>query len=289
MEWYRNLKRYMVGEDVRYVKDRLVELGYLHKATHNMYGDDTRKAVMAFQGANGLEVDGITGPLTWAALFSDSPKPEPIVEVPDWIAEPARTEIALALSACSSKRREICLNALKYCIDRNKNPQILRGFYIRGGNLYNKDLSANVMTQSKLKSYFAKSSYAPYFDGGRKEMMERMAAASGYTIVGADCSGMIVGLWRKAGVVNTGFDASADTLYSNYCTQRKAADIQPGDLAHKSGHIGICVSKNWIVESAGGAYGFQLTKRTDRRVMDMRDRSIHKPGAWQHYGDPKVY
>ena len=47
MEWTRNLKRYITGEDVRYVKDRLVELGYLAKATHNMYGDDTYKAVKA--------------------------------------------------------------------------------------------------------------------------------------------------------------------------------------------------------------------------------------------------
>ena len=71
MEFTRNLKRYMVGQDVRYVKDRLVELGYLKKATHNMYGDDTRKAVMAFQSANGLESDGIVGPMTWAALFEE--------------------------------------------------------------------------------------------------------------------------------------------------------------------------------------------------------------------------
>ena len=59
----------MIGEDVRAVKDRLVELGYLHKSTHNLMGYDSRKAVKAFQKANGLEVDGIVGPLTWKALF----------------------------------------------------------------------------------------------------------------------------------------------------------------------------------------------------------------------------
>ena len=35
----RNLKREMVGDDVRAVKDKLVELGYLAKATHNRYGN----------------------------------------------------------------------------------------------------------------------------------------------------------------------------------------------------------------------------------------------------------
>ena len=111
MEFTRILKRYMIGDDVRAVKDRLVELGYLKKATHNMYGDDTYKAVKAFQGVNNLEVDGVVGPYTWAALF-DQPQPQPAIDVPDWIAEPARTEISRALATVSKKRRDICLLAL---------------------------------------------------------------------------------------------------------------------------------------------------------------------------------
>lgn len=289
MDFRRNLSRYMVGEDVRYVKDRLVELGYLAKATHNIYGNDTYRAVKAFQAASNLEVDGIVGLFTWTALFSDQPAPEPSVEVPSWIAEPARTEISRALSGTSAKRKEICLKALSYCVDRNSNPSILKGFYIRGANLYDKDLSVHTMTKTRLTKYFSRSSYEPYFDGGRKEMMERMAAKSDYTIVGADCSGMIVGLWRSAKVVSSGFDANADHLYGSYCVERKTSDLQPGDLAHKSGHIGLVVSSNWIVEAVGGAYGIQLTKRTDRRVIDFRDRSIHKMSKWTHFGDPKVY
>lgn len=276
----------MIGDDVKYVKDKLVQLGYLKKATHSMYGDDTYKAVKAFQGASNLEPDGIVGILTWSALFEDS-KPAPVVAVPNWIAEPARTEIAQALSATSAKRREICLNALNYCVDRNSKPKILKGFYIRGGNLYNKDLSLNVMTEAKLNSYFRKSQYEPYYDNGREEMMRRMAKESGYTIVGADCSGYVVGLWRSAKIVSSGFDATADNLYGNYCIQTTSP--QPGDLAHRPGHIGICVSSGWVVESVGGAYGVQLTKRTDRRVLDFRDMTTHKMSKWSNFGDPKVY
>ena len=279
----------MSGDDVRAVKDRLVELGYLYQATHNRFGDDSYKATKAFQSANGLQSDGVVGILTWNALFGEQPKPTPAADIPPWIGEPARTEIAQALASVSAKRREIVLNALQYVVDRNANPTIMRGFYIRGGNLYNKDLSLNVMTQSKLNSYFNKSQYAPYFDDGRENMMRSMAKQSGYTIVGADCSGMIVGLWRNAKVVSSGFDANANHLYSSYCVERKAADIQPGDLAWKSGHIGICCSKNYIAESAGGAYGFQLSKRTDRRLLDFRTRKIVKMSGWQKFGDPKVY
>ena len=296
MEFTRVLKRYMTGEDVRAVKDRLVDLGYLYQATHNRYGDDTYKAVKAFQAANNLEVDGICGPLTISALFAD-PQPVPAVDVPKWIAEPARTEISRALAGVSAKRREICLLALQYCVDRNSAPKQLKGFYIRGANLFDKDLSLHVMTQKRLESYFSRSAYEPYYDGGRKEMMLRQAKASGYTIPGSDCSGMIVGLWRKAKVVSAGFDANANNLYGSYCVQRKAADIQPGDLAHKNGHIGLVVcgpstcssGGGLIVESAGGAYGIQIAPRTNRRLLNFVDGKVHKLSGWQHFGDPKVY
>lgn len=287
MEFTRNLKRYMIGEDVREVKERLVTLGYLKKCTHSMYGDDTYRAVKTFQAAAGLDIDGVVGRLTYSALFED--KPVPSVDVPDWIAEPARSEIAAALAGVSAKRREIVLLALQYTVDRNTNPAIAKGFYIRGGNLFNKDLTANTMTQARLESYFRRSEYAPYWDDGRKEMMERMAKQSGYTIVGADCSGFIVGLWRKCGVVSAGFDANANHLYSSYCVERNASEIKAGDLAHKAGHIGLCCSKNWIAEAVGGAYCIQLSKRTDRRVIDFRDRTVHKMSKWSEYGDPKVY
>ena len=288
MEFTRILKRYMIGDDVRAVKDKLVELGYLKKATHNMYGDDTYKAVKAFQGVNNLEQDGVVGPYTWAALF-DQPQPQPAIDVPDWIAEPARTEISRSLATVSQKRREICLLALQYCVDRNMGPKQLKGFYIRGANLYDKDLSLHVMTKARLDSYFRRSAYEPYFDGGRKEMMQKQAKDSGYTIPGADCSGFIVGLWRKTQVVSTGFDATADHLYSSYCVPRAASQLLPGDLAHKSGHIGLVVAPNWIVESAGGAYGIQLTKRTDRRCLNFVSGKVTKLGKWQNFGDPKAY
>lgn len=284
MEWYRNIKRYMSGEDVKCAKDRLVELGYLYASTKNRFGDDSYKATKAFQSANGLVPDGIIGRETWSALFGE--QPEPAVPVPSWIAEPARTEISQALAKVSAKRREICLRALEFCVDRNTLPTILKGFYIRGANLYDKDLSLHVMTQARLNSYFKRTAYEPYYDNGRESMMRSMAKASGYTIVGADCSGFIVGLWRDAHVVSSGFDATADHLYSSYCVP--TSKPQPGDLAHRSGHIGLCLG-NWVVESGGGAYGIQLTKRTDRRLMDMRDYSVHKMGKWKHYGDPKVY
>ena len=75
MTYTRLLKKGMTGEDVRAVKDKLVELGYLKASTHNTFGSDTRSAVKAFQKAKGLTVDGIVGTATWGALFGQAVAP----------------------------------------------------------------------------------------------------------------------------------------------------------------------------------------------------------------------
>lgn len=288
MNYTRLLKRYYSGVDVRAVKDRLVELGYLRTATHNMYGNDTYKAVKAFQGANNLQADGIVGPLTWAALFTpkaDRLEPVAATSVPEHISAAAAQAIGVDLAQTSELRREMCLEALKHVTDPNGDLTQLRSFYIRGGNLYNKDLSVNVMTQSKLATYFNKTSYAPYYDSGRKEMMLRHAKQAGYTQTGADCSGGVVGIWRKYNVQSAGFDATANTLYSTHCV--KTTKPKPGDLAWRSGHIGMYVGGGYVVEWVGGAYGCQLTK--NRKVHNFVTGKQQKLSNWSAYGDPKKY
>lgn len=281
----RNLKRFMSGTDVREVKEKLLSLGYLNKVSHNMYGNDTYKAVKAFQSANGLEADGIVGRLTYTALF-DEKEPIESVYVPEWYPESVRLAIGRDLATVSTDRQMICLLALSHCV-WNDGSKDMKCFYVRGGNLYNGDLSLNVMTEAKLKKYFAKASYAPYYDGGRQEIIEQMAKRSGYTIPGADCSGFIVGLWRYAKVVKSGFDATADKLYKNYCTDVK--NPQPGDLAWRSGHIGIYVGGNVVCESAGGEYGCQASYKTSRYIYSYKLKKKRKMSPWTAFGDPKVY
>ena len=87
VEYTRLLKHLMKGDDVRAVKDRLVALGYLHAATHDTFGDDTLEAVRSFQRAAGLTVDGVVGPLTWAALFADGAPEPPAPATPSDLAE----------------------------------------------------------------------------------------------------------------------------------------------------------------------------------------------------------
>ena len=70
------------GEAVKALQERLIELGYgfyLGRwGADGDFGCATENAVMAFQDASGLTVDGIVGPKTWAALdAAQADKPEP--------------------------------------------------------------------------------------------------------------------------------------------------------------------------------------------------------------------
>ena len=77
MEFTRNLKKGMSGEDVRAVKEKLFALGFystkITKLTNNTLGSDSVDAIKRFQLKNGLEPDGIAGKLTFAALFGGNP------------------------------------------------------------------------------------------------------------------------------------------------------------------------------------------------------------------------
>lgn len=58
------------GDSVKRCQEYLVKAGFSvgEKGVDGKFGVDTRKAVMEFQDKNGLFVDGIVGPKTWAKL-----------------------------------------------------------------------------------------------------------------------------------------------------------------------------------------------------------------------------
>jgi N-acetyl-anhydromuramyl-L-alanine amidase AmpD len=72
MKLTRILKEGIAGNDVKYLQNRLKELGYFEypTATGN-FGPITTKSVKAFQKANSLKVDGIVGNKTWYHVTKD--------------------------------------------------------------------------------------------------------------------------------------------------------------------------------------------------------------------------
>lgn len=71
---YRTLSKGSTGEDVTALQNKLVEKGYLTASyTAGYYDTATENAVIAFQKANGLTVDGLAGEITQHALFNTVP------------------------------------------------------------------------------------------------------------------------------------------------------------------------------------------------------------------------
>lgn len=70
MNYTRNLKKGMKGNDVKYIQESLISLGYScgKKGVDGSFGSDTEKAVKSFQKDKKLTQDGIVGKKTWNAI-----------------------------------------------------------------------------------------------------------------------------------------------------------------------------------------------------------------------------
>lgn len=296
MEFTRNLSRGMSGDDVMYAKQRLVALGLLYAATKRTFGNDTFKAVKEFQRKNGLGDSGEIDAYTWDVLFGIADKPSteiPVTETPagfeslDRFSADIKNALIADLSKVSDLRRNMCLDAIDKAIDPAHPGLYPRSLYIRGGNLYNTDLTPNVITISRIRSGAKRQ--PEFYDGGRQDMMEEAVAANPL-ITGADCSGGVVGLQRHAGIVKPDFDMSADSYNaSSSYTHVSASELVPGDPVHKSGHLGMYVGGGYVVEWAGGAFGCQLTKLAKRRVYNYVSRQYNGQGNWTSFLHAKRY
>lgn len=291
----RNLKLGSIGEDVLRVKQRLLELGcfepHITQLKASLFGRDTQRAVKTFQSAHGLAPDGIVGPLTFAALFpTEQPGAAPAVDramIPPNIGDTAAFAIIEALHSVGDTRRAIVLDALQFAYDPAVPREYPLSLYIRGANLYNADLSLNVISLARIASGAARQ--PEYYDGGRREMMLR-AVQENPAITGADCSGGIVGLLRHAVVVKPKFDLSADGFAANrYYRHIDMSELQPADLLHKNGHIGLYVGGGYGVEWMGGAYGCQLTRINARRGWNFVKGKSDRFSAWTTCMHPEIY
>ena len=281
------------GEDVLRVKRRLLALGcyepHITQLTTSAFGRDTQRAVQAFQAQNALVADGIVGPLTYAALFpqeATQPVPAGGGGFPN-IGEAALASILTALEHTSVTRRAIVLDALQFAYDAEEPRAYPLSLYIRGGNLYNADLAPNVITLGRIQSGAKRQ--PEFYDGGRREMMER-AVLENPLITGADCSGGVVGLLRHAGVVKPAFDLAADGFASGRSMKAVQPEaLEPADLLHKSGHIGLYAGGGRAVEWMGGAYGCQLTRVDARRGWNFVKGREDRFGAWTSLLRPSWY
>lgn len=300
MELKRNLKRYVTGDDVRWVKDYLFSTGYytdgIKGITNNRFGNDTYKAVKKFQEKYNLVVDGIVGKNTFGKITELLKNTEPdtteyiTAETHPRISEPARDAINEALKRVSYVRRKVVLEALKYATDASVAARFdyPSSLYIRGGNLYNKDNTLNIISDKYLRVTYSKK-YSTYCTRGRLEMMIN-AVALDPDITGADCSGGLIGILRHFGLIPMNADDTANGLCgSGYSTTIKKVDLTAGDFVGRSGHICLYVGGGYMVEWAGGEYGCQLTKMSDHKCWSFTERKFKTQKACTKYRRPKAY
>ena len=67
---YQTLEYGDKGSDVKQMQEALIALGYLDDKADGKFGKNTKAAVIAFQQANGLVVDGKAGSKTLTLLYS---------------------------------------------------------------------------------------------------------------------------------------------------------------------------------------------------------------------------
>lgn len=72
-------QRGSMGKEVEEIQQQLKTQGLYNGPIDGNYGGGTEAAVKLFQRKSGLQVDGDTGPATWAALFPESRMPEPAI------------------------------------------------------------------------------------------------------------------------------------------------------------------------------------------------------------------
>jgi peptidoglycan hydrolase-like protein with peptidoglycan-binding domain len=123
------------GPEVRRLQQRLRDEGYNPGAIDGVFGRDTERAVLQFQRANGLEVDGVAGRETLTALGfgSGSPSNPYVVVVPirgdDTLSEVQRY-IARATPRKSGRGDYVNAGAIN-----NRNDAESRSYYLRARGL----------------------------------------------------------------------------------------------------------------------------------------------------------
>ena len=79
------------GADVMKIQQALQLAGFDPGPIDGKFGARTKTAVQSFQSAQGIAIDGIVGPITWARLISGTPAPG---ERPPTITLPAQAILA---------------------------------------------------------------------------------------------------------------------------------------------------------------------------------------------------
>lgn len=282
---------------VKKCKDLLYTLGYLHASTHNFFGRDTQRAVRTFQAVHEIQVDGIIGKTTASKLLEaylrhndpNSGQQEIIYYLKPDDYPDIHPKILAAINMNLQDETPIRIALVK----EDLKWMMPHGMYVFGYNLYTSKLVPQSITESGLKK--AANYYPGYYTGGRLNFQidyMNYCNQNDIYLSGADCSGKIVGLYRKLGVFPPTWDSKAHWLYHTYCKPIKESAMRPGDLLFKrtsSGrivHTAMYLGAGYVAEAVGTAYGIQITDNYDHVVKNYQKNKLERHTRFNVFGRP---
>jgi spore coat assembly protein SafA len=218
-----NLRHGARGPAVAELQRQLIAAGFNPGPVDGQFGPRTEAAVRQFQAAQGIKVDGWVGPQTWGRLGGGG-APAP--------AAPSAPVDVPAVSGARDPRIDAALN---FGLGHIGAP------YVGGGSPYR---------------------FGQPGDGRVYQMEGQRAYLSPAGEVGFDCSGLVVAMYRQAGV-----DLARTGITNTRTMEAKlpaisAGELKPGDLIVKGGsHVVVFLGdtngdgKNEVLEAAGGPNG----------------------------------
>jgi cell wall-associated NlpC family hydrolase len=225
MEFTRNLRKGMSGEDVLFCKQKLLELGFygdhITTVTKKTFGADTLEAVKRFQAQSALTVDGIIGKQTWAALIDGT-----ITET-----EPVKKGTA------SAKAKALCALALTRIGD----------LYVWGGS------GLTNLSDAKIRAMDDEYARAIKFRDGQYK-------AGFAELMAHDCSGFLSWLMRETGIWDD--RKNCDGLWA-LCDVVPRNELIVGDFLFRNSttnindetHVGLYLGRGMVIHAKGRDVG----------------------------------
>ncbi|MBO7664115.1 MAG: SH3 domain-containing protein [Clostridia bacterium] len=124
------------NSDVKKMQDRLKVLEYLKSdvTSDGIFGELTEQAVKAFQHINGIEPDGIAGPLTLTKMAGDEAKKKPADKTLDQIIAEIESKKSAPAQTGSKSGETDTANTVDENIQRGENPGNTSGGSGNSGN-----------------------------------------------------------------------------------------------------------------------------------------------------------
>lgn len=241
------------GTAVSNLQSKLNAKGFLHGGIDGIYGPNTADAVRAFQNSNGLPVDGIAGPDTFAKLNgnsaannnnSNSNNNSTSVNHSNTVQNNNTTvnnnssnsnNVYHPVSASGSNHQSSNVEDMSYRPNQTSNNQSNQG-----------DQNSQV-SGSKIAAIAQQYNGAPYVWGG-------MSPA------GFDCSGFIKYVLQQAGIETSGRDAAAIYSEGTSVSTPSVGDVVFFSNTYKPGisHAGIYIGNNQMIGALNEKDGVQI-------------------------------